>query len=81
MAKYSEWKQSSLDYRDFRHSDRPEDWEDTPHKSKARKGCKRSKSGEHDYGKLFKRYNSAWFPYKIMECTHCHKHKWYYLPV
>ena len=76
MAKFSEWKQRGLDHRDFQHSDRPEDWEETPHKPKSIKGCKRNKGLPHDYKKVIKWYSwskNAWY---VIECSKCGKHNW-----
>jgi hypothetical protein len=72
----TDWKEEAINYRDFRHSDRPEDWEDVKHRRKHSKGCKRNKGGPHDYQKVIKTFSWSTWSYAVLECSKCGKNKW-----
>jgi hypothetical protein len=73
-----DWTASNIKHRDFKHSDRQEDWEETKHRRKARKGCKKSKDGLHDFSKIIKKWLSLGGDYywTVVECSKCGKHDW-----
>jgi hypothetical protein len=72
----TDWKEGSINYRDFRHSDHYEDWEEVKHRRKRTKNCKRNKGGAHLFTKIIKSYSWLGTKWTVIECEKCGKQKW-----